>query len=116
MDAPLGTSARPRTSDNDPRMEYSVRLNARNAALTLLRRRHRALGDARLCLFVVTAVMVYAVFGREAFSAWWFTIPAAAFFGLGTQLQRLESQGARLSRAVEFYERALARLDGDWAG
>jgi hypothetical protein len=84
--------------------------------LTLLRRRHRALGNARLSLFVVTAAMVVAAFGREAFSAWWLTIPAAAFFVLGARLERLESRGAKLSRAVEFYERALARLDGDWAG
>jgi hypothetical protein len=91
-------------------------LNARSAALTALRRHHRALGNARLSLLVVTAAMVVAVFGRAAFSAWWLTIPAAAFFWLGARLQGLESQGAKLSRAVEFYERALARLDGDWAG
>src|SRR5712671_5050389 len=115
MDARRGTAARPRDPARNPRVEYSTRLSARNAALTLLRRRHRAMGNARLCLFVVTAVMVYAVFGREAFSAWWFAIPAAAFVWLGVQLQRLESEGAKLSRAVEFYERALARLDGDWA-
>jgi hypothetical protein len=105
-----------RNSCDDPRNEYSIRLNARNAALTVLRRQHRALGNARLALFVVTAAMIVAAFGREAFSAWWLTIPAAAFIGLGARLRRLESRGATLSRAVEFYERALARLDGDWAG
>ena len=116
MDAPLGTSAHSRSSESDPRTEYSIRLNARNAALTVLRRQHRALGNARLCLFAVTAGMLAAFFGRDLFSPWWFTIPAAAFVGLGVQLQRLESRGAKLARAVEFYERALARLDGDWAG
>src|SRR4029079_16982330 len=80
------------------------------------RRRHGARGRARRCVLALTAAMVVAVFGRDAFSAWWFTIPAVAFVGLGVQLHRLESRGARLSRAVEFYERALARLDGDWAG
>ena len=60
--------------------------------------------------------MLAAFFGRDLFSPWWFTIPAAAFVGLGVQLQRLESRGAKLARAVEFYERALARLNGDWAG
>src|SRR6185295_12443104 len=105
MDAHLGTSAYPRNSDSDPRKEYSIRLNARNAALTLLRGQHHALGNARLCLFAVTAAMVVAFFGRVAFSAWWFTIPAAAFLGVGVQLQRLESRGEKLLRAVEFYER-----------
>jgi hypothetical protein len=103
-------------SHRDPRKEYSIRLNARSAALTVLRRQHRALGNARLFLLAVTAAMVVAAFGREAFSAWWLTIPAVAFLVLGARLQRLESRGAKLSRAVEFYERALARLDGDWAG
>jgi len=116
MDERLGTSAHPRNSESDPRAAYSTRLNARNAALTLVRRQHRALGNARLWLLAVAAAMIVAFFGRDAFSAWWFTIPAAAFVGLGIQLLRLESRGARLSRAVEFYERALARLAGDWAG
>jgi hypothetical protein len=67
-------------------------------------------------VFLVGATMAIAAFGRGAFSAWWLVIPAVLLMGLGSRLQRAEAQAAQLSRAVQLYERALARLDGQWAG
>ncbi len=53
---------------------------------------------------------------RGLFSPWWLLAPAAAFYWAGVQLDRAVDARARLGRAVAFYERALARLNGRWAG
>src|SRR5262249_11397012 len=103
-------------SSNDPRTEYATRLTFRRASLAVRQRHHRTLGNARMGVFLVGATMAIAAFGRGAFSAWWLIIPVTLLLGIGSQLQRLEAQAAKLSRAMQLYERALARLDGRWAG
>ena len=105
-----------RTSPADPREEYRHRLEARRAALAVRERQHRTLGYLRLLVVLAAVAMAFVAFDRGALSGWWLLVPAAAFFGLGGGLQRLETERARLSRAAAFYERALARLDGRWAG
>jgi hypothetical protein len=58
----------------------------------------------------------YAAFSRDLFSGWWLLAFVAAFYWAGAQLERAINARARLGRAVQFYERALARLNGRWAG
>jgi len=61
-------------------------------------------------------VAAYAAFSRDLFSGWWLFVFAAAFFWVGGQLERAINARARLNRAILFYERGLARLNGRWAG
>jgi hypothetical protein len=65
---------------------------------------------------VATAATAYGAFARELFSAWWLLAPAAAFFWAGAKLEAAVNARTRFGRAVTFYERALARLAGRWAG
>ncbi len=66
---------------------------------------------------MAVAILVAAgVLGPGWFSGWWLLAPAAVFFWLGGRMQALEERRAGLSRAIAFYDRALARLDGRWAG
>src|ERR1700730_15954874 len=109
-------SADPQNSTSDARTEYVARLNARCALLSVRRQQHRALGNARLWLFLVAVAMAFAALGPRAFSMWWLTIPATVSVVIGAKMQRLESQSMKLARATAFYQRALARLDGHWAG
>jgi MutS domain V len=60
--------------------------------------------------------MAYASWRHAALSGWWLLVPVVVFFWLGWLLQRVLNDRSRLSRAMAFYERALARLDGRWAG
>ncbi len=62
------------------------------------------------------AATAYAAFARDLFSAWWMLAPGAAFSWAGARLERAVRERTRLGRAVGFYERALARLDGRWSG
>ena len=68
-------------------------------------------------LVLAAAVMIaFAVFQGGEFFGWLLLVPAACFLWLGILLRRVEQDSTTLSRAIEFYERALARLDGRWAG
>jgi hypothetical protein len=99
-----------------PGDEYRGRLKARRAALTSWQRVHFHLGNLRAVVFFVALGLGFISLTRQAFSAWWLLIPAAVIFWLGGRLQRSESEQAALARAVEFYDRALQRLEGRWAG
>jgi hypothetical protein len=99
-----------------PRQEYTRRLELRRASLAQAVRRHILFGNLRVTALLVTLVAAYLSFGRGLFSGWWLIAPAAAFFWAGARLDEAVNARARLGRAIAFYERALARLDGRWAG
>ncbi len=73
-------------------------------------------GNLRVAALAVCLAAAYAAFARGLFSGWWLLAPAAVFFWTGGRLERAINACARLNRAVAFYARALARLDGRWAG
>jgi hypothetical protein len=99
-----------------PRDEYRTRLDARRAAVAAHDQRHRTLGNLRLLVFVTAAVLAWLVWGRGVASPVWLALPAAAFVGLMVAHERVLRARKACQRAVAHYERALARLDGLWAG
>lgn len=99
-----------------PRDEYRARLAARRAAVVGHDQRHRTLGNLRLLVFVTAAVLAWLVWGRGVASPVWLALPAAAFVGLMVAHERVLRARKACQRAVAHYERALARLDGQWAG
>ena len=106
----------PQKAPADPREEYARRLDARRTALASREKLHRTLGYFRLLILFAAAAIAFAAFAPGALAGWWLFVPAAVFWWLGGRLQRVENERSTLSRAVTFYERALARLDGHWAG
>ncbi|HYN06781.1 MAG TPA: hypothetical protein VES67_05290 [Vicinamibacterales bacterium] len=103
------------SSRDDPREEYSRRLESRRAALADAIRRHVTFGNLRVAALGTGLAMAYAS-ARGLFSEWWLVAPAAAFFWAGARLDRAVKARARLGLAVAFYERAIARLDGRLVG
>ena len=99
-----------------PREDYTRRLESRRASLAAAVRQHVLYGYLRVAALAVVLAVAYAAFSRGLFSGWWMLAPAAAFFWAGGRLDRAVNARARLERAVAFYERALARLDGRWIG
>ncbi len=100
----------------DPRADYTRHLDSRRASLAVAIRQHIAFGNWRLAALVAGLIAAYLAFGRGLFSGWWLLAPAAAYVWTGGRLERALTARARFGRAVAFYERALARLDGRWAG
>ena len=102
-------------ASRDPRGEYARRLAARRTALDEAARQHVRFGNLRVAVFAASLAAAYAAFAHHLFSAWWLLAAAAAFLWVGARLDQAVRACARLDRAIAFYERALARLDGRWA-
>jgi hypothetical protein len=101
---------------NDPRSAYTERLEACRRAVAGHDQRHRTIGNLRLLVFLSAAVLAYLAWGRGAIGALWLGLPAAVFIGLIVAHERVLRARRATGRAVAHYERALARLDGKWAG
>jgi hypothetical protein len=101
---------------HDPRTELSSRLTARRDAVLRLDRRDALLANARLAAFLAALIVGSAALGAHRLPAWTLALPLAAFALLAALHDRVFRARARLRRAIAFHERALARIDGAFAG
>ena len=101
---------------NDPRQAYSRLLDERRADIALREKRHGALGYGRLAAVACAAVVVWLALVQHALSIAWTLVPIAVFAALLIVHDRLLQKLERRRRAVRFFEKALARLDGLWPG
>jgi MutS domain V len=99
-----------------PRQIYIHRLEERRADLAWRERRHRALGYVQLGVAVCALVGVWLALVDHAFSILWVLAPAVLFLSLVLIHDRLLQVAEMRRRAVRYFERAIARLDGNWAG
>ncbi|HVQ43144.1 MAG TPA: hypothetical protein VMS54_13085 [Vicinamibacterales bacterium] len=106
----------PPAARDDPRADYTRHLEARRLSLAEAIRRHVTFGNLRAFVFLAGLAASYAAFAWHMFSAWWLLAFVAGFYWAGALLERAINTRARLTRSVMFYERALARLNGRWAG
>jgi hypothetical protein len=100
----------------DPRLIYTSRLEERRADLAWRERRHRAMGYLQLAAVICALAVVWLALFNKAFSVLWVFLPAAVFVALLVIHDRLLRMAEFRRRAVRYFERALARLDGNWAG
>ena len=100
---------------SDPRLLYSRLLEERCADIAWRERRHRALGYGRLAAVLGAAAVVWLALAGHL-SIVWIAVPIAVFTVLVVIHDQLLRVLERRRRAQRFFERALARLDGKWAG
>jgi len=100
----------------DPRLIYSQRLLERRTELVWRERRHRMLGYVQLAVVAAGLAMVWLALVHNSFSILWALAPLAVFVALMVIHDRLLRVAALRRRAVEYFEHALARLGGNWAG
>jgi len=77
---------------------------------------HRRLGSVRLLIGASTVVLAWFAFYQRAFSAWWLLVPVAAFIGVVAYHYTVRRAWQRAERAVNFYQRGLARIEDRWSG
>jgi hypothetical protein len=99
----------------DPQAIYSNLLAERRAEIAAQEARHRRLGYYKLVALVAAGVVVWLALAGYC-SILWVLAPAAAFAALVIVHDRLLQALERRRRAVRFFEKALARLDGTWPG
>jgi hypothetical protein len=100
----------------DPRQAYSRLLDQRRADIALREKRHTRLGYGRLAAMASAAAVVWLALVEHAFSIAWTLVPIAVFAALLIIHDRLLRKLERRKRAARFFEKALARLNGEWSG
>jgi hypothetical protein len=99
-----------------PRDEYARRLEARRALAADRERIHAITGNSRFAVAAAGLVVVLLVFALRWLHPAWLALPVVAFLALSYWHQRVTRALRRARRAVAYYERGLARLDGRWQG
>jgi hypothetical protein len=100
----------------NPRLIYSRFLEERRRDVAARERRHHSLGYFRLAAVILAVALVWAALATHGFSILWAAVPAAVFIVLMVVHEKLLRGMELHRRAVGFFERGLARLDGNWAG
>src|SRR5450432_3850666 len=102
--------------NEDPRPLYTRLLQERRADIERRVDRHQRLGYVRLAIVVSGVAIVWAALASQKFSISWALIPILLFAVMLVFGEQLLRAIERRRRAARFFEKALARLDGKWAG
>lgn len=100
----------------DPHLHHTTTLAARRVAEAQLDRTDRRLGYARLLLVTLFIAVGWSAWRQGAISAWWLLVPSVAFAITIRVHDGVIRAHEAASRAVDWYERGLARLEDHWAG
>ena len=100
----------------NPRTLYTELLADRRSDLARREREHRNLGYARLAVVVCALAMIWMALVRQTFSIAWVLAPIALFAALIAVHERLLRGIELRRRSVGYFEHALERLEGNWAG
>ena len=99
----------------DPRLIYSQLLDKRRLDLAARDQQHRVFGYLQLAA-VVSALAAVGLALFHKVSIFLVFAPAAAFATLFIIHERLLRVAEQRRRSIRYFERALARLEGKWAG
>ncbi len=95
---------------------YQWRLGERRRAFERWMRWDRWIADARLVVFLAGLIAGYAIYRGVGHGVWWLLPIVAVFLALIASHEPISRAADRARRAVGFYTKGLARLDGKWAG
>jgi hypothetical protein len=99
-----------------PETEYRARAARRRESEARWERRHQRIANLRLALFVLFLVLLWLVFGEKRLPAWWLGAPVVVFVALALHHETVLRSRRRMTRAAEYYELGLARLENRWQG
>ena len=100
----------------NPLAEYRARMEDRRRLSELEQKRFRRIGNARLAAGFAAIVVAFFVFGEVWISPWWLVLPLAIFGALVMVHSKVVERLDRSLRAIQFYDRGIARLEDRWAG
>ena len=99
-----------------PSDEYKERRRVRESRVAEFEKTHISLGNIRLLLAVVTAILMWMSLRQHLLSSLWILCPVAAFVAIAVWHSRVLRLQDLARRAVDFYDRGLARIEDHWAG
>jgi MutS domain V len=87
---------------------------ARQARVSAFEQIHIRLGNIRLVLAAIAALLAWLVFAKHLASPWWLLAPAALFVPIAAYHAKILRLRDFAQRAVAFYEQGIARLEDRW--
>ena len=96
--------------------EYKERRRVRAARVEQFERTHIRLGNLRLLLAAVAAILLWMSVRQHLLSALWIICPVLAFMAAAVWHSRVLRRQELAKRAVAFYDRGLARIEDRWTG
>jgi hypothetical protein len=100
----------------DPKQQYSSRLQQRRRLAAELHRLHINYGNARLLIAGIAGGAAWASFGPGLISPLWLVAPIGLFLVLAVLHDLVLRKRARARRAGRYYESGLARIEDRWPG
>ena len=101
---------------DDLHAEYTSRLQSHQRALARWERAERRIADLRLAVFAAAVVLAVFIYQSGRISAIWLLVPGLAFIALLLVHEPIRRRVLRSGRAIDFYQRGLARMEDRWAG
>jgi hypothetical protein len=112
----ISSGASAASEKDGPAAEYRGRLEAWQQETLRFDKLHIRFGNVRLLLTVVAAAMAWCGFRLHWISPLWLAIPIAAFGVVAVYHARVLRARKNAQRAVEVYQRGLARIEDRWMG
>jgi hypothetical protein len=103
-------------STPSPSEEYKRRQQARETQVAHFEKQHLRFGNVRLLLVIATAIAAWFSLHRGAFSPWWLLVALVAFLAIAILHAKVLRKRTCAERAVNFYRKALARVEDRWVG
>lgn len=100
----------------DPFEEYVSRRDRWQHEEQTLTREFNRIGNWRLTLAIIEAVLAWLAFGVHLTPSWTLWIPLAAFIALVVRHQHVRRRRTLAERGIRYYERGIARLEDRWIG
>ncbi|HKV77690.1 MAG TPA: hypothetical protein VJP02_06105, partial [Candidatus Sulfotelmatobacter sp.] len=92
------------------------RRSVRESRFARLEKIHIQLGNVRLFLAAVTAILAWTSFRSHLLSPWWLVAPIVGFACIAYWHSQILRSRELAERSVAFYEQGLARIEDRWAG
>ncbi len=100
----------------DPLEEYASRRNRWSAEQHIRQRQFILIGNWRLAIGILEAVLACLVFAMHLLPGWVLLGPLIVFLGLVVWHTRITRRRTLAERAVRYYERGIGRLEDRWIG
>ena len=101
---------------SNPHGVYSQQLLERRATRDRAEQLFNRVANLRLGLLLIVLIMLWPIFSEWRLSPWWLLGPGVAFVVLAVWHERIRLARLHADRAVQFYERGIARLENRWIG
>jgi hypothetical protein len=107
-------SGNPKPNRPDPHAEYAQRLQQRTSGCAACKSVHHRIGNTRLAVFIIAAMIAWLAFKAHSLSPWWLLFPSGSFLALIVWHSRVLQKLKHYQNAVDFYQRGISRLEERW--